>query len=140
VREVERVIGDHEVGPACSLAGGLSKTGRDERAAAAGAPVGSDGEFRPEHFRRLELELCAVAGLGLVEPALHRLPRLPVSALGNEERLEAVQLPAAQVVLPALQDDDVDLTADRGRCDRNIFREQLLLQRLGRGCDDNALA
>ena len=57
---------------------------------------------------RLDLELGAVAGLGLVEPGLHRLPRPPVAPLGHQERLEALQLPAAEVVLPPLQHGDVD--------------------------------
>ena len=77
VREVERVVRDHEVGLARAVARRLGEAGRDERAAAAGAAVAADGELGPERLRRLELQLGPVARLGLVEPALHRLPGAP---------------------------------------------------------------
>ena len=106
VREVERVVRDHEVGLAGAVARGLGEAGRDERAAAAGAAVAADGELGPERLRRLELQLGAVAGLGLVEPALHRLPGARVAPLGQQQRLEALQLPAADVVLAPLEHRD----------------------------------
>ena len=86
------------------------------------------------------LELGAVARLGLVEPRLHRLPRRAVVPAREQERLEALQLPPAEVVRAALEDARVDRPADRGRRDRHVLAEQLLLQRLRRGRDDDALS
>ena len=138
VREVERVVDDHEVGGRGPLAGVLGEARGDERAAAARAAVGPDRELGPEGLGRLERELGAVAGLGRVEPALHRLPGAGVAAVGEQERLEALQLAAAQVVRAALQHLDADVASDRGCGDRDVLREQLLLERLGRGGDDHA--
>ena len=138
VREVERVVRDHEVGLSRALAGSLGEARGDERAAAPAAAVAADGELGPQRLRRLDLELGAVARLGLVEPALHRLPRAPVAALGEQEGLEPVQLPAAEVVLAPLEDGDGDLAPEGRRGDRHVLLEQLLLERLRRGRDDDA--
>ena len=67
------------------------------------AAVGADGELRPERVRRLELELGAVAGLGLVEPGCIASQARPSRPSGSSERLEALQLAAAEVVLAALE-------------------------------------
>ena len=58
----------------------------------------------------------------------------------HQERLEALQLAAADVVLAALQHRYRQLTAERPRCDRHVLVKELLLQRLGRGRDDHALS
>ena len=89
--------------------------------------------------RRLELQLGSVAGLGLVEPALHRLPGARVTPLGHQERLEALQLPAADVVLAPLEHRDGQLAAERAGGDRHVLVQELLLQRLRRRRDDDAL-
>ena len=121
-----------------ALAGVLGEARRDERAAAARAAVGPDRELGPERLGRLERELGPVAGLGRVEPALHRLPGALVAAVGEQDRLEALQLPAAEVVRAPLQHLDAHVAPERGRCDRDVLREQLLLERLRRGGDDDA--
>ena len=113
VREVERVVDDHEVGRGGPLAGRLGEARRDERAAPAGAAVGADGELGPEGLGRLERELGAVAGLGRVEPALHRLPGAGVAAVGEQEGLEALELAAAEVVRASLQHLDAHVAPDR---------------------------
>ena len=127
VREVERVIRDHEIGLARTLARSLGETARDERAPSPRAAVAADGKLSPERIRRFELELSPVAGLGLVEPPLHRLPRPSVTAVGQQSRLEPMQLPAAEVVLATLDDGDGDLAPERGRRERNVVPQQLLL-------------
>ena len=137
--EVERVVRDHEVGLAGALARRLGEARRDERAAAARAAVGADGELGPERLGRLELELGPVAGLGLVEPALHRLPgaarrgRRPAGTAGS---------PAAgggrgSSARP-FSTATVHLAPERRRGDRHVLREQLLLERLRRRRDDDA--
>ena len=138
VREVERVVDDHEVGGGRPLARGFREARRDERAAAAGAAVGADGELGPEGLGRLERELGPVAGLRRVQPALHRLPGAGVAAVGEQERLKALELTAAEVVRSTLQHLDAHGAPDRGRGDGDVLAEQLLLQRLGRGGDDDA--
>ena len=87
---------------------------------------------------RLERELSPVAGVGRVEPALHRFPGAGVAAVGEEEGLEALQLTAAKVVRPPLQHLDANVAADRRRGDGDILREKLLLECLRRGRDDHA--
>jgi hypothetical protein len=139
MREVERVVDDHEVGVRGAFARRLGEARRDERAAAAGAAVRTDGELGPERRRRFERELRPVAGLGLVQERLHRLPRLGVAPVGEEKRLEALQGTPAEVVRAPLQDADVDLGAERGRRDRHVLVEQLLLERLRRRRDHHAL-
>ncbi len=138
VREVERVVDDHEVGGGGPLARMLGEARGDEGAAPPGATVGPDRELGPEGFGRLEHELGTVAGLGRVEPILHRLPGAGVAAVCEQERLEALQLPAAEVVRATLQHLDTDVPPDRSRRDRDVLREQLLLERLGRGGNDHA--
>ena len=140
MREVERVVDDHEIGLRGSAARRLREARGNEGAAAAGAAVGADGELSPQRSRRLDLELGAVAGLRRVEPALHRLPRRAVVPAGEQERLKALQLPPAEVVRAPLEDARVDLAADRRRRDRNVLAEELLLERLRRGRDDDALS
>ena len=127
VGEVERVVCDHEVRLGCALARRLREAGGDERAAAARAAVSADRELRPERLGRLDLELRPVARLGLVEPALHRLPGPPVPAFGKQERLEALERPAAEVVLPALQHRHGQLPPERRGGDRHVFGEKLFL-------------
>ena len=51
-----------------------------------------------------------------------------------------MQLPTAEVVLASLHDGDLDLPAERSRRDRYILAEQLLLQRLRGGGDDDPLS
>ena len=133
VREVERVVGDHEVGLPGALAGRLGEAVPDERAPTPGTAVAPDGELGPERLGRLDLELGPVAGLGLVEPRLHRLPRAPVAAVGQQRRLEAVQLAAAEVVLAALDHRHRYVTPECGSRERDVVAKQLLLKRLGRG-------
>jgi hypothetical protein len=100
--------------------------------AAAGAAVGADRELGPERVARLDLELGAVAGLGRVEPRLHRLPRARVATLGEEERLEPLELAPAEVVLPPLQHRDGHRPLREAGGDGDVLVEELLLQRLGR--------
>ncbi len=49
-------------------------------------------------------------------------------------------MPPAEVVLPALEEDAVHRTVERDGCRGNVLGEQLLLQRLRRGRDDDPLA
>ena len=137
VREVERVVDDHEIGGRGPLARMLGETRGDERAAPAGTTVRPDRELRPEGFGRLEAELGTIAGLGGVEPVLHRLPGAGVAAVGEQERLEALQLAAAEVVRPSLEHLHPHVPSDRGCGDRDVLGEQLLLERLGRRRDDD---
>ena len=138
VGEVERVVRDHEVRLA-RLARALGEAAREERAAAAGATVGADRELGPERLRRLDLELGAVAGLGLGEPGLQRLERLLVARVAKQHRAEALELLAADIVLAALEHRDPDLAPERARRRGHVLGEQLLLERLRRGRDDDAL-
>ena len=116
----------------------LGKARRDERAPAPRTAIGPDRQLRPESLGRLERELGPVAGVGRVEPALHRFPRAGVATVGEQEGLEALQLTAAKVVRPPLQHLDLNVTADRRRGDGDVLREELLLECLGRGGDDDA--
>ena len=109
-------------------------------AAAAEAAVGADGDLRPDRLRRLDLELGAIARLGLVDPAPHGVeggsvlcPREELSA----EQAEPLQGMAAQVVLTALQHGDLHLPAESLRRSRNVLAEQLFLEGLRRGRDDD---
>ena len=140
VREVQRVVDDHEIGLRGAGTRRLREARGNERAAAARAAVGADRELAPERGGRLDLELGAVARLGRVEPRLHRLPRRAVVPARKQERLEALQLPPAEVVRAALEDARVDGPADRGCRDRHVLAEQLFLERLRRRRDDDALA
>ena len=137
VGEVERVVRDHEIGRRRPIACSLGETRPVERAAPSRAAVGADGELGPQRVRRLELELRAVAGLGRAEPALHRLPGPAVAPLGEEDRLEARELAAAEVVLPPFQHLDPNITVQRRRGDRHVVPEELLLQGLRRRRDDD---
>ena len=139
VREVERVVRDHQVGVGGPLAGHLGEAARDERAAAARAAVGADGELGPERLRGLDLELGPVTRLGRVEPRLHRLPGSAGAALRQEERLEALQLAPAEVVLAPFHDRHLELAPERRGGDRHVVSKELLLQRLRRGRDDHPL-
>ena len=56
------------------------------------------------------------------------------------QQAEAVERLPAEIVLPALEHGDVDLAAKHGGRDRDVIREQLLLQRLRRRRDDDAAA
>ena len=111
----------------------------DERAAAAGAAIGADRQLGPERGRGLDLELRAIAGLGRREPPLHRREGRAVAPLGIERRLEALQLPAAEVVLAPFQHLDAHGPPADGRRDRHVRAQQLFLERLGRRRDDDAL-
>ncbi len=117
----------------------LGEAGRDERAAAPGAAVGADRELGPERLGRLERQLGPVARLRVGEPWLERLERFLVARVAQQHRPEALQLLAAEVVLAALQHGDAHLAPERARRGGHVLREQLLLQRLGRGRDDDAL-
>ncbi len=138
VGEVQGVVHDHELGLGGAAAGRLREARGHERAAPSRAAVGADGQLGPERRRRLEFELGAVAGLGGAEPGLHRLPGGPVAAAGIELGLEALELPAAEVVLPALEQLDPHRPSGDGSRDRDVRAQQLLLQRLGGGRDDDA--
>ncbi len=137
VREVERVVRDHQIRLSGAIARSLGEASPDERAAPARAPVAADCKLGPQALRRLDLELCAVARLGRVEPWLHRLPRASVASLGEQERLEPLQLATAEVVLAPLDDGDVEIASKRGRRNRHVVTEQLFLQRLRRRCHDD---
>ena len=140
IGEVERVVRDHELrlggAPAC----GLGKAARKERAAAARAPVGADGELGPEGFRRLERELGAVSGLRLRDPGPERLVGLLVARVAQEHRPEALELAAAEVVLAALENGDRDLAPERASSGGHVLGEELFLQCLRRGRDDDRAA
>ncbi len=138
VREVESVVGDHEIRLTGSPTSRLGEARRDEGATPPGAAVGAHGKLCPECGRRLDGQLRAVARLGLVEPPLHCLPRLAVSPARHQERLEPLELAAAEVVLPSLENGDGDLAAECCGGERHVLREQLLLQGLRRRCDDDA--
>jgi hypothetical protein len=139
VGEVERVVADHELGLARASPRGLGEAGAVERAAAPGAAVGADGELRPERIRRLDRQLGPVAGLRPGEPGLERLERLLVARVAEEHRPEALQLLAADVVLASLQDRHAYLAPERARRGGHLLRQELLLERLRRGRDDDAL-
>ena len=85
-----------------------------EGAAATEAAVGADGDLRPDASGRLDLELGAVAGLGRLDPAAHRVEGGAVLRPREElpaEQLEPVQAVPAQVVLAALEHRDAELAA-----------------------------
>ncbi len=95
---------------------------------------------------RLERELGPVARFGRRHPVAHPIELLGVGGGSEEggtctrEELEPVQALAAEVVLPALQDSAADFAAERRGGSRYVLGEELLLQGLGRGGDDDALA
>ena len=137
--EVERVICDHELGLAGARLRRLCEARREERAAAAGAAVGADGNLGPERLGRFDLELGAVARLGRGKPRLDRLVRFLVTRVAKQHRAEALELLAADVVRAALEHRDPHLAPERARRRRHLAGEQLLLERLRRGRDDDAL-
>ena len=139
VGEVERVVRDHELGLPRARARGLGEAGAEERALPPRAAVGPDGELGPERLGRLDGELRAIAGLGLREPRLERLEGLLVARIAQQHRAEALQLLAAEVVLAPLEHGDAHLPPERARRGRHLVGEQLLLQRLRRRRDDDAL-
>src|SRR5204862_7045747 len=106
------------------------------------AAVGSGRDLRPDGVGRLDGQPGPVARVGRIDPFAHRLE--PGRVLGPweelpAEELEALQRMTAEVVLPALQDGDADLPAERRRTRRDVLRQQLLLRRLRRRRDDAAL-
>ncbi len=130
IGEVERVVCDDELRVRGALPRGLGEAHRREGAAAAEASVGSDCDLGPDASGWLDLELGSVAGLGRHDPVAHRLERRSVLGSGKElpaEQLEAVEPMAAQVVLAALQDGNLDVTTEHGRRDGHVLRQELLL-------------
>jgi hypothetical protein len=143
VGEVERVIHDHEVGVRGPLPGRLREAGADVSARPAETAVRAHSELAPQPGRRLDVELGPVARLGRVDPRPHGVERLPVLGAGEErsaEQHKPLQAVPAQVVLPPLEDGDVHVAAQRRRRERHVLRQQLLLQSLGRGGDDDPAA
>ena len=139
VGEVEGVVDDHELRLGGARACGLCEAARDERASPPGAAIGSDRQLGPERRRRLDHELRAIARLGRAEPPLHRRVCGAVTPLGIERRLEALQLTAAEVVLPSLQQLDAHGPPADGGGHRHVRAQQLLLERLGRRRDHDPL-
>ena len=142
VGEVERVVRDHQLGLARTLPRGLSEAHLHEWTAAAGAAVGSDRELRPERFRRLDRELRPVARLRLVEPRSELVELRCVGLVAQQlaaEQAESLERLPADVVLAALEHRDPDLAPERRGGHRDVLRQQLLLQRLRRGRDDDPL-
>ena len=141
VGEVERVVGDHEIGSLGACACGLGEAGADERAATSEAALRADRELAPEGVGRLERKLRAIAGLRRLDPFPQLLEGTTVLRALEErsaEQLEAVHALPAEVVLPALENSDVDLAAEGGGGQRHVLRQQLLLQRLRRRRDHDA--
>ena len=71
----------------------------------------------------------------VLDPGLELLPGRLVARVAQEHRAEALQLLPAEVVLTPLEDGDAHLPAERSRRRRHVFREELLLEGLGRGSD-----
>ena len=142
VREVEGVVRDDELRLPRPLARLLGEATSDEGAAAARAALGSHGELGPERYRRLEVELCAVARLRHCDPVPEPLEVGRVLCRPEEpaELVDALEALAAEVVLAALDDGDPDGAPERRRGGRHVFRQELLLQRLRRCRHDHALA
>ena len=143
IGEVEGVVDDDEIGCPRVPPGLLREAVGGERALAAEAAVGADRELAPERVRGLEGELGPVAGLGLVEPG-HQPVEVGRVLLALQQlaaqQAEAVQRLAAEVVLPSLEHGHLHLATQGGGGDRDVLREQLLLQRLRRGRDDDPAA
>jgi hypothetical protein len=143
VREVERMVRDHELGMRGALARSLGEARPGEGTEAAEAAVGADCDLRPHAVGRLDVELRPVARLGRLDPPPHRVEGGGVLGAREElsaEELVAVQAVAAEIVLAALEDGHADVAPERGRRHRHVLREELLLERLGRGRDDDAPA
>ena len=140
VGEVERVVGDHEVGlrrpGACVLGEARGHAG----APAAQAAVGADGELGPQSGRRLRVELGAVAGPRRLDPGQQALVGVLVAEQAEPVELDGVDAPPAEVVLAALDDGDPNLTAECRLGKRHVLGEQLLLKRLRRRGHDDAAA
>src|SRR5207247_1187434 len=80
-------------------------------------PIRADRELAPERVPRLEVQLRPIPALGLLDPRAHGLKHGPVLRSAEEraaQQLEPVQSLAAEVVLPALQHGNVDLSAEDG--------------------------
>jgi hypothetical protein len=141
VGEVERVVRDHEVGVRRPLPRLLREAEADERTRPPETAVGTDRELCPQRLRGLELELRPIAGLGRLDPLPHRLERDPVLGSREEraaEKAEPLEPVSAQVVLPPLQNGDSDVVSERRGGERDVLRQELLLERLRRGRDDEA--
>ena len=93
-------------------------------------------------YRRLEVELCAVARLRHRDPVPKALEVGRVLCRPEEpaELVDSLEALAAEVVLAALDDGDPDGAPERRRGGRNVFLQELLLQRLRRRRHDHALA
>ena len=111
VGEVERVVGDHEVGLRRPRACVLGEARGHAGAPAAQATVGADGELGPQGGRRLRVELGAVAGPSSPRSRAAGARRRPRRRAGRRE-LDGVDAPPAEVVLAALDDGDPNLTAE----------------------------
>ena len=145
IREVERVVHDHELRLTRALARRLRVARRDERAALPLAAVGADREVGPERCARLELELRPVSRLRRFDPVPQPLVLTGVS-LGPEEgrprsaeELEPVQALPAEVVLAPLQDGAANLPSQSALGRRDVLREELVLKRFRRCRYDHTL-
>jgi hypothetical protein len=142
VREVEGVVGDDELRLPRSLARDFGEAASDEGAEAARAALSSHGELGPERFRRLEVELGAVARFRHCDPVPQPLEVGSVLCRPEEpaELVDTLEALAAKVVLAALDHCDPDGAPERRRRSRHVLRQKLLLQRLRRCRHDHALA
>ena len=140
VREVERVVHDHEVGCAARSRAASAKhaeTNGQRRPEQRSGPTASSAQSASVGST---CELGAVAGLGRVEPALHRLP-------GARRRARRRAGTAGSPGAGGGRGSSRGPSAPRRRTSRPIaaaatgtsFAEQLFLQRLRRGRDDDPL-
>ena len=140
------MIRDHEVGVGSVSPSTFREARGSHGAVPPDATIAPDRELGPERRARLERQLSPITGLGRVDPAAellecHRIligPEQPADRPTKET--EAVEAPAAQVVLTTFQQDTSHVALERRRGGGNVVREQLLLQRLRCGGDDDALA
>jgi len=129
VGEVERMVGDHELCAARTLAGRLRVAGAHVRTAPPSAAVGADRDLGPERRARLEGELGAVSRLRRLYPGTQAF--VVGRVLGGPEEaaepVDAAEALAAEVVLAALEDGYANLAPQCRRSSRHIFSQKLLL-------------
>ena len=128
IGEVERVIDDHHVGVARTLARLLCEAGRRVRAARAQAALRADGDLRPGARGRFVIELGAVSGQRRVEPRTQAFEGLAVHGI-EQAHAELHDHPPAGVVGAALEQLRADGLAARRRRQRQVVAQELRLQR-----------
>ena len=146
VHAVEVAVDDDHVGVGGVRAGSLREARLADRAAGdAGALSSADRQRRPRVGRRLEGEVGSIAGLGFGGPldqpqqlGARRSIREWIDAgygellVAAEHFFRALQ---AEVVGAALQRRVRERSVEMGGEEREVFADELVLQRLGRGGD-----